>query len=75
MTEAIILACWSCGTKQGVEVSQKPYFAYELALIARDVGWVGVLDPAHSRSLVFCSDECLQKQLKKDGTIRKYAKR
>jgi hypothetical protein len=51
-------------------VSQAPQFGFELAGIAGDAGWVGVVDTDHSRVLVFCSDACLNKAKTKRGTIR-----
>lgn len=64
------LVCWSCGERREIEVEREPRFAYEVASWANDVGWVGILDMERSRSLVFCSDACLNRQRTKDGRIR-----
>ncbi len=69
--ENITLVCWQCGARKGIRVEAPPQFAMELAVMANDAGWKGVLDLNRHRSLVFCSDDCRKKALKKDGTYRK----
>jgi hypothetical protein len=65
------LACWTCGKKQAIVMRQAPQFAFEVATAANDIGWIGVLDLPHSRSLVFCSNECCDKAKLKSGEFRK----
>lgn len=64
------LECWSCGALREIEISQPPRFAFEVAGWANDVGWVGVIDHRYSRSLVFCSNSCLENETAKTGAIR-----
>jgi hypothetical protein len=66
----IQLVCWHCGKSTSAEVSQPPQFAFQLAGWANDVGMLGVLDLANSRSLVFCDDDCLKAETTKRGTLR-----
>lgn len=66
----ITLACWHCRKALPVTVSRPPQFAFEVAGIAQGAGWLGVLDLAHGRALVFCSEECSAAEKKKDGTHR-----
>ena len=67
---ACSLACWTCGKTAAIKVSARPQFAFEVAGWAKDIGWLGVLDMDHSRSLVFCSHECCEKAKTKRGTFR-----
>lgn len=66
----VTLKCWACGKTVDIETNGPPQFAYEVACWADDVGWRGVLDLEHSRSLVFCSDGCRDGSKKKDGSYR-----
>lgn len=71
----ITLKCWSCGKIQDAEVNRYPEFAFEVAKMATDSGWHGWMDMRYSRSLVFCSENCVKKQQTKDGGFRKYPKK
>ena len=64
------LRCWACGQTVEIETAGPPQFAFELAGWAKDVGWIGVLDMEHSRSLVFCSQGCVDAAKTKRGTFR-----
>ena len=64
------LVCWSCKAEKQIEVAAPPMFAFEVAGWAQDVGWKGVVDIQHGRSVVFCSDECKAHQTTKAGTLR-----
>jgi hypothetical protein len=64
------LVCWACGKKHSVVMTREPQFAFELALGATDVGWVGCLDLDHDRTLVFCSNRCRDSQVTKRGLFR-----
>lgn len=66
----VTLVCWSCGKEQSGTVNRLPQFAFELAYMALSLGWVGVMDLHHSRSLVFCSTSCRDAQRTKRGTFR-----
>lgn len=66
----LTLVCWSCGNKIDIEVEQPPMFAFELADMANKNGMLGVIDYNYNRSLVFCDQKCLDKQLTKKGYIR-----
>jgi hypothetical protein len=67
---ACSLACWVCGKTVEIEVFAPPQFAFEVAGWAKDIGWVGVLDIDHGRSLVFCSNDCCEKAKTKRGAFR-----
>jgi len=64
------LKCWSCGKTQPIEVDVPPRFAFEVVGMANDIGWHGVIDMEHHRSLVFCSEVCVEMAKKKDGGFR-----
>lgn len=66
----ITLKCWNCGKTKDILVSSPPQFAFELADIANKAEMYGVLDMQHSRSLVFCNEECAEQQKTKKGTFR-----
>lgn len=68
------LVCWSCKAERHIEVAGPPMFAFDVAGWAQDVGWKGVMDLKHGRSVVFCGDECLAYQTTKNGTLRARAK-
>ena len=70
MVYEITLKCWNCGQTKNVLVNHPPQFAYELASIAHESGMYGVIDMYHSRSLVFCNEECANNQKTKKGTFR-----
>ena len=53
MSVIITLVCWQCGVKKDITVDGPPQFAFELAAAADAVGWKGVIDLEHSRSMVF----------------------
>jgi hypothetical protein len=69
MDSEFTIVCWTCGGKRGV-IGQHPQFAFELAFIADMVGWVGVIDAPHHRSLVFCNKACLERAKTRKGTMR-----
>jgi len=64
------LKCFTCGKLAHIETECPPQFAFEVANWAKDIGWVGVIDMYHSRSLVFCSESCCEKAKTKKGTFR-----
>lgn len=65
----ITIQCWSCGKSKEVD-SGHPQFGFELAQIASEAGWIGVVDHYRARALVFCSDACVEAQKTKAGWIR-----
>ena len=67
----ITLQCCTCGEKLPVVVSSEPRFGFELYEIAGNAGWKPALDMNYGRTLVFCGDDCLKKQLTKGGLFRK----
>lgn len=68
----INLKCCTCGKTKPVDVSCIPMFGVELCQMAEAAGWKYVIDLNYSRTLVFCSQECIDVQKTKKGTIRKY---
>lgn len=66
----VTLVCWSCGKEKHGTVNRLPQFAFEVAGMAKDLGWVGAMDTYHGRSLVFCSTACRDAQVTKRGTFR-----
>jgi len=68
------LKCFSCGKEQVIEHQASFQFGFEIAKTAQDIGWVGVIDHVHQRSVVFCSDDCLHEQRTKNGGIRLHTK-
>lgn len=71
----ITLVCFNCGEKKDILVSRPPQFAFELADMANQGGMYGVIDMQHGRSLVFCNEECANKQKTKSGSYRVRAKK
>ncbi len=69
-THRCSLRCWACGKTVDIDTEGPPRFAFELAGWAQDIGWIGVMDYARNRSLVFCSQPCLDLCKTKRGTIR-----
>jgi hypothetical protein len=67
MSFRFVLRCARCGLCQAVEGTHQPAFAFEVAYAANDIGWKGILDILHNRSVVFCSQECFDASLNKDG--------
>jgi len=67
------LKCFNgkCDKAISLEINRLPQFSFELVEIAQRVGWVGVFDFPHSRSLVFCSKECDDATQLKNGGYRK----
>lgn len=63
------IRCCTCGKEKLVEASQ-PNFMFDLITIARNNGWIGIVDKKY-RTLVFCSEECQSIQKNKNGTYRK----
>lgn len=43
-----------------VDVSRKPLFGFELAGLARDVGWVSIIDMGQHITCIYCSEDCLK---------------
>lgn len=68
----IALKCCTCGRTKLVNVPYAPTLGVELCQMAKDVGWQYVIDMYYRRTLVFCSQECIDVQKTKKGTIRKY---
>lgn len=64
------LICWSCGQSVTVEAERFPSMAFEVAVSAEAIGWLGAFDMNRSRMLVFCSEECCDAQRTKRGTFR-----
>ena len=67
----ITLKCCTCGATKDVVITQSPSFGFEFYKIIQDSGWYPVLDMRYGRSLCFCDEECMKKQLTKSGSIRK----
>jgi hypothetical protein len=64
------LICWSgCGKTQGVN-GPHPTLGLDISEATQAVSWKSIFDMDRGRVLVFCSDECVQKAMKKDGSIR-----
>lgn len=71
----ITLKCWQCGDEQHGVVNREIRFAFELAQIANQAGWIGKLDMNRGRALVFCSHGCCDAARNVDGTFKKYPSR
>lgn len=71
MNIPITLVCCTCGDALHLEITRHITFGYELYKITQDAGWYPVIDTGYSRTLVFCSENCYKKQLKKNGQLRK----
>jgi len=67
----ITLRCCTCGERKNVEVDRAPAFGFEFYKVIQDAGWYPVLDMNYDRTLCFCVEDCMKKQLTKAGTIRK----
>lgn len=67
----ITLECCTCGKAIDVDISKPPVFGFELYDIAKNANWFPILDMNYGRTLIFCCEECMKKQLTKKGTIRK----
>ncbi len=63
------LRCFNskCNKVITFEINRLPEFGIDLMNITAKVGWVSALDLPHSRTLVFCSDECRKKSQTKIG--------
>jgi hypothetical protein len=72
MAESFVcsLKCWSCGKTKPIETAGPPQFAHELVSWANQVGWTGVFDWNRHRTMVFCSDECVDAAKTKTGAFR-----
>lgn len=68
--QKLTLVCFNCGNKKDVIVDKRPQFAFELIKIANDVGFKAVIDNNHKRTLIFCNDQCADKQKTKKGLYR-----
>lgn len=68
----IALKCCTCGRAKLVNVPYAPTLGVELCQMANAVGWKYVIDTDYNRTLVFCSQECIDVQKTRKGTIRKY---
>lgn len=64
------LRCWACGKTVEIETNGPPQFAFEVMGWAKDVGWIGIIDLKHSRSLVFCSQPCVELAKTKRASFR-----
>lgn len=67
----ITLKCCTCGTTKDIVVTQAPTFGFEVYSIAKAAGWQPLSDTANGRTLCFCSETCMKKQLTKGGFVRK----
>lgn len=67
----ITLKCCTCGEAKNVIVSQQPAFGFEFYKIVKEAGWYPILDTNYGRTLCFCGEKCMKKQLTKQGHIRK----
>jgi hypothetical protein len=47
-----------------------PHFAFEVLNWAKKAGWIGAVDGGYSRTLIFCSDVCVEKAKTKSGSFR-----
>jgi len=67
--QVIRLRCCTCGKTQDVLINKPIEFGFELACVTKDAGWCPGL--TYGAIFVFCSEECMQMQLTKDGYFRK----
>jgi len=67
----IKLRCCTCGAEKDVVVNQAPTFGFEIYQVAQEAGWYPVIDMYYGRTLCFCEEACMKKQLTKAGAIRK----
>ena len=66
----LTLDCWTCREKITGEANRHPQFAFELAQMADQIGWIGHIDIQHNRALVFCCHSCLAAARTQSGHIR-----
>ncbi len=71
MTVHFKLVCCTCGKSTPCEADDHPMFAFEVCMMANQVGMIGFLDPDNGRGLVFCSKDCLDFQRTKSGRLRR----
>ena len=64
------LVCWVCGDHVTVETPGPPTWVGELASWARQVGWSVGQDWDRNRTLIFCSEECLDRAFTRRGAFR-----
>ena len=69
--QCVNLRCCTCGQEKSVDINKPITFGFELYDIAKQAGLYPVIDMNYSRTLIFCSKECMEKQLTKGGYIRK----
>lgn len=67
----ISLKCCTCGATKDIVVTQQPSFGFEFYKIVQESGWYPVLDMNYGRTLCFCDEGCMKKQLTKRGHLRK----
>lgn len=67
----ITLSCWCCGKSKHGQVEQLPTFSFEVVELAKQAGFIGVIDMENKRSIVFCSTSCADKCKKKNGSFKK----
>lgn len=66
----ITLKCCTCGTEKTV-FANPPTFGFEFYEIAKNAGFYPIIDLNFGRTLCFCDEDCMKKQLTKKGYIRK----
>ena len=49
-----------CDKALNVAVNRPPQFGFELAGLANDVGWIGIIDMGKHTTEVYCSEACLK---------------
>jgi hypothetical protein len=67
---AMTLKCFACGTVLRIDVDNLPQFGFQLADVAKQVGWKYGLDLYRHRVLIFCSNVCREATITKQGTYR-----
>ena len=67
----ITMQCCTCGEEKTVGINAPIRFGFELFGVAKEAGWFPVIDMNYYRTLLFCCEDCMKKQLTKAGTIRK----
>lgn len=71
MGEPVTIVCAACGKGRCAEVTQRPQFDVDVAVIGEQLGFKYVFDMAYGRVVIFCSDECKQANITKRGHLRR----
>ena len=66
-----VLVCATCGEKRKIEIDNLFTLGVDLHSVAELAGMKPKFDFNRSRVLIFCSEECAEKQLTKTGVFRK----